>query len=433
MSILQKGNKKIINGWAFYDWANSVYPLVITSTLFPIYYNAVTKTEFSNKVHFLGFDFINDTLYELSLSLAFLVIAVIAPLLSGIADYSGRKKCFMQFFCYLGSLSCSAMYFFTGIENLWLGILLVILACIGYSGSMVFYNAYLPEIAEPSEHDKVSAKGFALGYIGSAILLIINLAMVLKPEFFGLENTGTATRFSFLTVGIWWIVFAQIPFYYLPDNIYGKKPEGKYLFNGYKELSKVWMELKKHKQLARFLYAFFAYNMGVQTVMLVATLFGSEELKLESSQLIIVILVIQFVAIAGAYLFSFMSGFKGNIFTLKAAVIIWIGICVTAYYFVYSPFQFYFLAGLVGLVMGGIQSLSRSTYSKMLPETEDHTSYFSFFDVTEKLCIVCGMGFFALIHQLSENMRNPILALISFFVIGFILLMLIPTKVIEKK
>ncbi|MFI5164788.1 MAG: MFS transporter, partial [Bacteroidia bacterium] len=379
----------------------------------------------SDKVHFIGREYINTSLYSYSLALAYLVVAVIAPLLSGIADYSGNKKRFMQFFCYLGSISCAAMYFFTGLENLWIGILTVVLACIGYSGSIVFYNAYLPEIAEPEQHDQVSAKGFAMGYIGSAILLIINLVMVMKPELFGIANAGSATRISFLTVGVWWILFAQITFYYLPNNVYGHKPEGHYLFNGYLELKKVWRELKQHKQLAKFLSAFFVFNMGVQTVMLVATLFGSKELKLEPTQLIIVILVIQFVAIAGAYMFSYLSGKKGNIFTLKAAVLIWIAVCIAAY-FVQSAAHFYILAGIVGLVMGGIQSLSRSTYSKMLPETEDHASYFSFFDVTEKICIVCGMGLFGLLEQISESMRNPILALILFFVVGFILLLRIP-------
>ena len=429
MTGLKKGDKKIITAWSFYDWANSVYPLVITSTIFPIYYLSVTQTDVSNKVHFIGREYTNTTLYDFSLAFAYLVVALIAPLLSGIADYSGSKKRFMQFFCYLGSISCAAMYFFTGVENLWIGILTAILACIGYSGSIVFYNAFLPEIAEPKDHDRVSAKGFAMGYIGSAILLIINLVMVMKPELFGFANAGTATRISFLTVGVWWILFAQITFYYLPNNIYGHKPEGHYIFNGYLELKKVWQEVKQHKQLAKFLSALFVYNMGVQTIMLIATLFGSKELKLESSQLIIVILVIQFVAIAGAYLFSFMSEKKGNIVTLKAAVIIWIAVCIDAY-FVKSANHFYVLAGIVGLVMGGIQSLSRSTYSKMLPETEDHASYFSFFDVTEKICIVCGMGLFGMIEQVSESMRNPILALILFFIVGFLLLLRIPKNTV---
>ena len=276
--MLKRGDKKIIRAWSFYDWANSVYSLTITSAIFPIYYESVTTSDQSDKVHFIGREFTNTTLYTYALAFAYFIVAITLPLLSGIADYTGNKKRFMQFFCYLGSMSCACMYFFTGSENLWIGITTIILACIGYSGSLVFYNAYLPEIAEPKEHDRVSAQGFSMGYIGSVILLIFNLVMVMNPTIFGFNNTGTATRFSFLTVGIWWALFAQIPFYYLPDNVYNRKPTGNYLLNGYKELKKVGSELKKHKSLAKFLSAFFVYNMSVQTVMLIATFFGSKEL-----------------------------------------------------------------------------------------------------------------------------------------------------------
>lgn len=423
--MLKRGDKKIIRAWSFYDWANSVYSLTITSAIFPIYYESVTTSDQSDKVHFIGREFTNTTLYTYALAFAYFIVAITLPLLSGIADYTGNKKRFMQFFCYLGSISCACMYFFTGSENLWIGITTIMLACIGYSGSLVFYNAYLPEIAEPKEHDRVSAQGFSMGYIGSVILLIFNLVVVMNPTIFGFNNTGTATRFSFLTVGIWWALFAQIPFYYLPNNVYNRKPTGNYLLNGYKELKKVGRELKKHKSLAKFLSAFFVYNMSVQTVMLIATLFGSKELKLESSQLITVILVIQLLAVIGAYGFSSLAKKQGNIFTLKISVLVWIGVCISAY-FVYTAAHFYILAAIVGLVMGGIQSLSRSTYSKMLPETEDPTIYFSYYDVTDKLCIVCGMGIFGIIEQVSESMRNPILALLLFFIAGYILLLRIP-------
>ena len=333
----------------------------------------------------------------------------------------------MQFFCYLGSISCSMMYFFTS-ENLWLGILLVILACIGYSGSIVFYNAYLPEIAEPEQQDRVSARGFAMGYAGSSLLLIFNLTLVLKPEWYGIESKAMASRIGFLLVGIWWVSFAQIPFYYLPNNSHTRNfAEENYLSKGYKELIKVWGELKHNSRLTKFLSAFFVYNMGVQTVMLVATLFGKKELHLEAGQLITTILIIQFIAIIGAYLFSYISKIKNNIFTLKCAVVIWIGVCIAAY-FTYTSLQFYMIAFTVGLVMGGIQSLSRSTYSKMLPETIDHSSYFSFYDVCEKLGIVLGMGLFGLMETLSDNMRNPVISLIVFFVVGFVLLLRIPKE-----
>lgn len=436
-NMIVKGNKKIISAWATYDLANSVYNLVITATIFPIYFNAVTTTKdeqgnvISNLVNFLGFELKNTTLYDFALAIAFLIVAALSPLLSGIADYGGSKKMFMRFFCYLGAASCLSMYFFTS-ETLVLGILLAVLACIGYSGSLVFYNAYLPEIVEPHDQDRVSAKGFARGYWGSSILLIVNLVMITKYDWFGFDNSGAATRMAFITVGIWWFGFSQITFKHLPANVYDKKPEGNRFVKGYSELRNVWRELKPNKQLKRFLTAFFIYSMGVQTVMLVANHFGLHEIKdaegngMETGQLIITILIIQFVAIAGAYLFSYVSKHKGNLFTLKTATLLWSLICLATFLLVYTPTQFYIVAAFVGLVMGGIQSLSRSTYSKMLPETQDHSSYFSFYDVCEKLSIVLGMVVFGLINELSSTMRTPIIALISFFVVGFIMLQRIP-------
>jgi len=434
---IKKGDKKIINAWASYDLANSVYNLVITATIFPIYYKIVTTTrdandnEVSNIVSFLGFQFKNTTLYDYAIAFAFLLVVILVPILSGIADYGGNKKRFMQFFSTLGAISCSLMYFFNG-QSLYFGITLVVLACIGFAGSLVFYNAYLPEIASPQEQDKVSARGFAMGYVGSAVLLILNLVMVMSQET-GAEKLKMM-QWSFVTVGIWWLGFSQIAFYYLPNTKSNKtKERGHYLLHGYAELRKVWNELKHNKQLLRFLSAFFIYSMGVQTVMLVANHFGSDEIKMEAGQLITTILIIQFVAMIGAYLFSFVSQKMGNLFTLKSATLIWGFICVFTYFFVYTPNHFYIVAGFVGLVMGGIQSLSRSTYSKMLPETEDHTSYFSFYDVAEKLSIVLGMVIFGFINEISSTMRTPIIALIVFFIAGFLMLFTIPkTKTIES-
>lgn len=432
---LQKGNRKLINAWATFDWANSVYNLVITATIFPIYYRSVTITTDANgiennMVDFLGIHIKNTTLYDYALAFAFLLIAAIIPLLSGIADYGGNKKRFLQFFTYLGAVSCSLMYFFNR-DTLVFGIILAVLACIGYAGGLVFYNAYLPEIADEKDQDRVSAKGFAMGYIGSSILLIVNLIMVMNPKWFGWvkENgdpdVGFATRISFLTVGAWWLIFSMIPFYYLPKG----KPKpgtGSPLTKGYKEIQKVWRELKHNKKLVRFLPAFFIYSMGVQTVMLVANHFGADEIHMEAGELITTILIIQFLAMGGAFLFSYISKLKGNLFTLKAATIIWSLICICTFFLVYTAVHFYIVAAFVGLVMGGIQSLSRSTYSKMLPETEDHSSYFSFYDVAEKLSIVCGMATFGFINEISPSMRQPIVALIAFFVLGFVLLLRVP-------
>ncbi|MEY4595429.1 MAG: hypothetical protein RIQ47_1839, partial [Bacteroidota bacterium] len=348
--------------------------------------------------------------------------------LSSIADYSGNKRSFMYFFCTLGSVACASLYFFSSVDTLWIGIVGSMLAAIGFSGSIVFYNAFLPEIAPPEEQDKVSAKGFALGYIGSSILLIFSLTMILFPEWYGNIEKGTAIRLAFVLVGLWWFGFAQITFYHLRKEEHRKPTSGSYLLNGYKELRSVWNQLKHTDRLRNFLMAYFFYNMGVQTVMYVATLFGDGELHLDSSILIAIILIIQFVAIGGAYLFSFLSSRWGNIKAISLAIMIWILICIGAWFCdkrfgVNEQNMFIGLAAGVGLVMGGIQSLSRSTYSKLLPKTSDHASYFSFFDVSEKVGIVIGTFIFGYINELTGSMRNSIIIITAFFIVGFILLL----------
>lgn len=425
---MEINNKKIINGWCMYDWANSVYSLVITSAIFPVYYDAVTTTAGKGDVvDFFGLQVVNSVLYSYSLSFSFLFVAAILPLLSGIADYSGKKKQFMKIFMYLGSFSCLGLYFFDGDSIEW-GIICSVLASIGYSGSLVFYDAFLPEITTLDRYDKVSAKGYALGYIGSVILLVLNLAMILQYETFGFASEGDATRFAFLMVGVWWMIFSQIPFMRLKDNVYNRKVEGNVLTEGYKELLKVYQSLKGLKVMKLFLLAFFFYNMGVQTIMYLATLFGSKELKLASDQLILTILIIQIVAVGGAYLFAYISKIKGNKFSLQVMVLIWIAICLGAY-FVYNAYEFYVLALIVGMVMGGIQSLSRATFAKLIPEGSiDHASFFSFYDVTYNISIVMGTFSYGFIEQITGSMRNSALALMLFFMVGmgFLVLAKIP-------
>lgn len=429
----QKNNKKVINAWCLYDWSNSVYSLVITSAIFPVYYQNITTVKDSNNqiikdtVDFFGFEIVNSVLYSYLLSISFLIIAVISPVLSSIADYSGNKKLFMRIFCYIGAFSCSALFFFTS-DNITFSLIMFVLASIGFTGSIVFYNAYLPEIVTEDLYDRVSAKGFALGYTGSIILLVFNLSMILFPDVYGISSVGLATRISFLTVGLWWFGFAQYTFYYLPANIYNKKPEGNPLLNGFKELEKVLKELKKQKLLKTFLLAFFFYSMGVQTVLYLATIFGDKELGLSSELLITTILVLQLVAVAGSYLFSFISSKAGNIYALMVSLFFWIIVAVLAY-FITTATEFILLAGLVGLIMGGIQSLSRSTYAKIIPDnTTDHASYFSFYDVSEKISIVIGTFVYGLINQLTGNMRVSSLLLSLFFITGLILLIRIPSK-----
>lgn len=429
MVIPEIKNKKMVqSAWAMYDWANSVYSLVITSTIFPVYYNSVTKSEdLGDKVDFFGIEVVNTVLYSYSISFSFLVIALISPLLSGIADYSGKKLTFMKMFAYMGSMACVALFFFDG-SNLEFGIICSILASIGFSGSIVFYNAFLPEIATEDEMDFLSARGFSLGYIGSVILLVLNLAMVQVPEVFGLVDGGEAARWSFLITGFWWIGFAQIAFRYLPDNPYRRKVKKAIFFKGYREIKRIFNIVRQTVVTRRFLLAFFFYSMGVQTIMYLAATFGDKELMLPGDKLILTILIIQLVAIAGSYLFAFVSKFFGNKISLVIMVLVWLLICGAAYYVV-NEYQFYVLAFFVGMVMGGIQSLSRSTYAKLIPaESTQHASYFSFFDVTEKLAVVFGTFSYGFIEQITGNMRNSALFLGLFFLVGlgFLLLVRIP-------
>ncbi|SDL48994.1 MFS transporter [Pedobacter antarcticus] len=427
--MTQINDRKTIRSWAFFDWANSAYNLVITSTIFPAYYTIITSSNKPNTidyVQFMGFKFVNTALYNYALAFAFLIIAILSPVLSGIADSRGNKKFFMKIFTWIGALSCCGLYFFEA-ETLQLGIVLFILAAIGFWGSLVFYNAYLPEIATPDMQDNVSAKGYAYGYVGSILLQLVCFVFVFFPDTFGLSGAGQASRVSFLLVGIWWIAFAQIPFRNLPDTPKQRVvPTGNILTSGFKELSKVWVQLKHMPYLKRFLTAFFFYSMGVQTVMLVATVFGEKQLQLPTAKLIGTIMLLQVVAIPGAMLMSWLSkNHLGNIRVLIGVVIIWIGVCIAAY-FVQTELQFYFLAAAVGLIMGGIQSLSRSTYSKYLPQdSKDHTSFFSFFDVIEKIALVIGMFSFGYIEELTGSMRNSLIALALFFVAGLAFLWLL--------
>jgi MFS transporter, UMF1 family len=424
--MIEINNPKTIRAWAFYDWANSVYSLVISTAIFPIYYSSQTNThvrvingEEVAFVRFFSLEFINTELYSYVMSLSFLVVALISPLLSGIADYTGSKKKFLKFFCYLGSVSCGMLYFFDP-NHLELSMLFALLASIGFWGSLVFYNAYLPEIAEPALHDEVSAKGFAYGYIGSSILLIGILAVLMTIGY-------DYSKYAFIAVALWWAGFAQVTYRAIPNNVYARKPDNSYIWKGYQELKLVWSELNDQINLKRYLRSFFVYSMGVQTVMVMAVLFAKKEIEWGGSGdtgLIASVLIIQFVAVAGAYGFARLSSRIGNVPVLGIALIIWIGICVSAY-FIQTPLQFYILAGVVGLVMGGIQSLSRSTYSKMLPETTDHASYFSFYDVVEKLGIVIGTLLFGIIEGVTASMRMSSIAMLSFFVVGLILLLFV--------
>tara|TARA_E500000318_G_scaffold2014_1_gene2657 strand:+ start:3451 stop:4773 length:1323 start_codon:yes stop_codon:yes gene_type:complete len=436
-TLALKGSKKLLNAWAFYDWANSVYSLVISSAIFPLFYGLLFRTAGIEHVTIFGGDIARAPLISYVTSLAFVFIAIVTPLVSGVADYMGNKKVFLKFFCYLGAASCIGLYWFS-LEYIYFGLACYFFGLVGFWVSFAINNSYLPDIAYPEQQDRISAKGFSLGYIGSVILLVFNLAMVMNPDVFGITDNGgeiaemKAMKYSFISVGIWWALFSQYTFKHLPKGYKRQGERHHIILNGFKELKLVWHQLGENRKLKRYLGAFFTYSMAVQTIMLIATYFGEEEIIWGSDSerttgLIVSILLIQIVAILGATATASASKAFGNIRTLVVINVIWVLLCVYAY-FLQTPMDFYIAAGLVGIVMGGIQALSRSTYSKFLPDTTDTTSFFSFYDVAEKIGIIIGTFMYGMISQLTGSMRNSTIFLAIFFLIGIFLLTRVDKK-----
>ena len=427
----KKGDKKLLNAWALYDWANSAYPLVISSAVFPIYYGALFFDDLY--IELLGFNFKNTALISFLTAFAFVILSFITPLLSGIADYMGNKKTFLKTFCYVGSLSCIGLYWFD-LNNIYIGLFFYFTALISFWASLVFYNSYLPDIALKHQQDFISAKGYALGYFGSVLLLIFDLSMVLYPSYFGISGENPeliAMRYSFISVGIWWMLFSQYTFYHLPDQNEKKKIIKDVVWNGFKELIEVWNELKNIIVIKKYLIAFFVYSSALQTVLLIAAYFGEQEVNWPKDEktigLIVSILLIQLIAMFGAMITSKLSEKFGNIQILILLNLIWALLCIGGY-FITEPIEFYIAAAFVGLIMGGIQALSRSTFSKMIPKTDNTTSYFSFFDVSQKISIVFGMTLFAFVDQITGSMRTSILVFVFIFLTGALLLKRINIK-----
>jgi len=425
-SEMKINSKKLINAWCSYDIANSAYNLVISTVLFPTYYSLVTKKAFgSDIINILGFSIKNTVLYDYAIAAGYLVVVILSLLLAGIADVFNYRKRFMQIFTAIGAFSCAGLFFFKG-ENIALGLILPAMAVIGFAGSLVYYNSFLPLIATPNKHDSISAKGFSFGYAGSMLLLGFSLFQILSFESFGFKDDLSAIRFSFLEVGIWWLLIAQIAFYFLKEERKKIRINLNILVSGFKEMGTVFKKVKTSTTMSRFLLAFFFFSMGVQTIILVASLFGSAELGIEGTKLIVTILIIQVLAIVGATLFARISEKFGNKTSLITMVIIWILVCLGAF-LIQTEMQFYIMAALVGLVMGGIQSQARSTFSKLLPaNTKDTASYFTFYDSTEKIAIVLGMFGFGLIDQITGSMRYSALLLSSFFIVSLFILFFTP-------
>lgn len=411
-------DKKTINGWAFFDWANSVYSLVISTAIFPIYFILNSP----DVISIFGVDYSDDSVYSFVVSASYLLLAFLSPFLSGIADAGGKRMRFLKFFTILGAVGCSALFFFKNDTLLWIGIIGFAMGTIGYAGSLVFYNSYLPQIATEDQFDRVSAKGYAYGYIGSVILLLIILVMVMKPLWFGFTDESFGSRLGFLLVGVWWIGFAQITFNRMPKDSSAPSEPG-LIKKGFIELKETFAKVKGNKNVRRFLLSFLFFSAGVNTIIYVASIFASEEIGFEQAELIALILILQLVAIAGAYLFAYVSKLKGNKFSLAIQILIWMILCIAAYYTT-TKMTFYILVALVGLVLGGVQSLARSSYTKLLEDdVDDLTSYYSFYDVLYKISIVGGTFLYGMVYHVTKDLRYSVLALGVLFLIGLIVLL----------
>jgi UMF1 family MFS transporter len=425
ITAIVQGDKKVIRGWVMYDWANSVYQLTITTAILPLYYGAMTSKDGNFIVSFFGFEIVNTVLYSLAIAASYLIVAVLSPLLSSMADYTGRRKGYMRAFTWIGATGCGMLFFFNE-TNIEFGIIAFMLGTIGYCGSIVFYNSFLPVIAAPKDQDRISARGYSMGYLGGVVLLLINLAMVMKPTWFGMaEGTSLPARISFITVFLWWIGFSTLTFRYLPKYTYRKRAEkDRILSNGYRELRKVFLLVRKSYQLSIYLIGFFFMMMGLITVMFMATPFGEKEVGLTDQVLIPTLLIIQLVGMFGAWFFARLSGKYGNLKALVISLISWILICWGAFY-ITDAAGFITVAFFIGIVMGGSQSLARSTYSKMLPETTDHTSFFSFYDVMEKVATAAGTFSFGIIEAITGSMRYSVIAIGIFFLLGLVFMLLL--------
>lgn len=409
-----------------FDWANSAYNLVIVSTVFPL----IFKAYIPDGSTFWGLTFkSSDSLYTYAMCISYLIISLITPILSGIADYGGYKKRYMQFFSTMGAISCAALFFFDK-DHQWIGIFGAIIASIGFSGSLVFYNGFLSELVPKRLHDKVSAKGFAYGYLGSSLLLIMVILLnTFKDTFFGVTDADSPIIFkvSFILVGIWWFSWARWTFAVLPKGEKSDLPKKEMMFKGFNELKHVWQQIKELPRLKRFLSSFFVIDLGVQTIVIIAPLFAMKVFDMKGGELVPLVLIMQFLGIAGAAVFSKISKKYGNVVGLSGSTITYLSVCVLACV-ANQKWMVYVVAGLIGFAMGGIQSLFRSTYSKLLPETKDHASFFSFFDITEKLAIVTGTFIYAGVETIASNLnwdfaeRLGVAVLGVFFLLGLVLL-----------
>ncbi|HXW08183.1 MAG TPA: MFS transporter [Vicinamibacterales bacterium] len=399
-----------LRAWAMYDWANSAFYTTIVAAVFPIYFHSVVAGDLPGPQATSRFAW--------ATTIAILIVAVVAPLLGAIADFAGLKKRFLAIFMGMGVLSATAMYWLTRGDWL-LALVLFVIGNVGVAASVIFYESLLPHLVEESELDRVSSAGYAIGYLGGGVLLAINLLMIQRPTWFGIADPELAVRLSLASVGIWWLVFAVPLFLYVPEPARrieaGERPAGSVVAAGARRLLETLQELRRYRQAFLLLLAFVVYNDGIQTIIRMASTYGTE-IGIDQSALIAALLITQFTGVPFAFLFGYLAGRVGAKTAVFGGLAVYAGITVLGY-FMQTATHFFVLAILVGMVQGGTQALSRSLFASMIPRHKS-SEFFAFFGVFERYAGVLGPLIFATMVEATGSSRNAILAVIAFFVVG---------------
>lgn len=406
---------KLQRSWMMYDWANSAFATTIMAAVFPIFYNSVAAANLSEGAA--------TSYYSFTQSIAVLIVAVMAPILGAIADYSAAKMKFLRFFAYMG-MAGSILLFTVNEGNYILASLLFIIASVGFSGGNVFYDAFLPHVTNKDDMDRVSTKAYAFGYIGGGILLAINLLMIMKYSWFGLPSSKEATQLAFVSVGLWWFIFSIPLFKNLKEEKVvnqGKRTKS-YVAIGFSRIGETFKTLKYYKQLLIFIIAFWMFSDGISTIIRMATFYGAT-IGIGQNDLIAALLITQFVGIPCTLFFSKLAKWISAKKALTLALMVYVVIVILGY-FMTSALHFYLLAVCVGTVQGGAQALSRSIFARMIPHNK-HAEFFGFYGITSKFAAIIGPAVFGITAGLTDNSRLGILSLIVFFVIGIVLLQLV--------
>ncbi len=421
-------DKKQVFGWAMYDWANSAFATTVSVAIFPIYFSDVVVPEEGFTICGTLFD--ATVLFGFMSSLYALLIFICAPVLGAVADFSASKKKFLMVFCYGGSLF-TIMLFFCGSGDVWLSMILFFLAQIGFVGGNIFYDAFLPQIASEEKLDWVSGKGFAYGYIGGGLQFAISLALIATHDYIGISKE-LAARTAMVMAGLWWAGFSIFTFIYLKEP--GTTAKKHYSYSSLPKwiaYSKIGIQrtlstakkVKRFKHLVLFLVAYMIYNDAIQTVIKMSAIYGLDELKIAQTNIMITLLIIQFLAFFGALFFSYLAGKISPKKALMVTLILWTFI-VTYGYFITSSGGFLFLGVMVGCVLGGSQALSRSLYGSIIPVNAS-AEFYGFYSVFSKFSTIWGTAIFAFIRHFTGSSRNAIISLAAFFIIGFILLSMV--------